>query len=99
MIKLLLTGSNGFLGTYFTENYSAKYNIKTFSFLKDNFKELNLEGINTVLHLSALVHQMGGASAEEYEKVNVTQTVDLAKKVKVSGVKHIKYNSFKTKRQ
>ena len=93
MIKLLLTGSNGFLGTYFTENYSAKYNIKTFSFLKDNFKELNLEGINTVLHLSALVHQMGGASAEEYEKVNVTQTVDLAKKVKVSGVKHFIFMS------
>jgi UDP-glucose 4-epimerase len=36
---------------------------------------------------------MGGASEEEYEKVNVTQTINLAKKAKNSFVKHFIFMS------
>ncbi|MBT5491155.1 NAD-dependent epimerase/dehydratase family protein, partial [bacterium] len=93
MKNILLTGSNGFVGSYFIDNYKDKYNINTFSFLNDDFKDLNLSKINTIIHLSALVHQMGGASKEEYEKVNVRQTIDLAKKAKSSGVKHFIFMS------
>ena len=82
-MNLLLTGSNGFLGSYFIDKYSSIYNISKFSFLNDSFEDLNLKDINTIVHLSALVHQMGGASAEEYERVNVTQTLELAKKQKL----------------
>jgi len=64
MKNVLLTGASGFIGSYFKNNYSKKYNIKTFSFLNDNLKELNLSNIDTIIHLSALVHQMGGASKE-----------------------------------
>ena len=93
MKNILLTGSNGFVGSYFKDNYNEKYNIDTFSFLNDKLEELNLSNINTIIHLSALVHQMGGASKEEYEKVNVIQTIDLAKKAKNSGVKHFIFMS------
>ena len=93
MIKLLITGSNGFVGNYFIKDYTSKYNIKTFSFLKDDFNKLDLKDIEIVFHLSALVHQMGGASAEEYEKVNVTQTLELAIKAKESGVKQFIFMS------
>lgn len=101
MKKILLTGSTGFLGSYFINKYSAKYSIKTFSFLKDapkgisvgHFNALNIKGIDAVIHLSALVHQLGGASTEEYERVNVTQTLDLAKKAKTSGVKQFLFMS------
>lgn len=92
-MNILLTGSSGFLGTYFLQNYSSKYTMKTFSFLQDNFQTLDIENINTVIHLSALVHQMGGASVEEYEKINVTQTLLLAKKAKESGVSHFIFMS------
>ncbi len=87
-MDILLTGSNGFVGSYFKNNYSKKYNIKEFSFLNDDFKKLDLSNMDTVIHLSALVHQMGGATKKEYEKINVTQTLDLAKKAKDNGVKH-----------
>ncbi len=46
-----------------------------------------------VFHLSALVHQMGGASVSEYERVNVAQTLELAQKAKKSGAKHFVFMS------
>lgn len=92
-MKLLLTGSNGFVGSYFLEKYSDKYEIKKFSFLNDNFEELRLDDIDVVIHLSAFVHQMGGASFEVYEKINVIQTVELAQKAKRAGVKQFLFMS------
>ena len=87
-MNILLTGANGFIGKYFRKQYAPQYNIKTFSFLHDNFASLHVEGIDVVIHLSALVHQMGGASIKAYEKVNVKQTLELARKAKESGVGH-----------
>ena len=93
MKKLLITGSNGFVGKYFINKYKNKYDIKTFSFLKDDINSLDCSDVDVVFHLSALVHQMAGASASEYERVNVTQTLELAKKAKESGVKHFVFMS------
>jgi len=93
MKKLLITGSNGFVGKYFINKYKNKYDIRTFSFLKDDINTLDCNTIDIVFHLSALVHQMGGASCEEYERVNVIQTLELAKKAKESGVKHFVFMS------
>ena len=92
-MKLLITGSNGFVGSYFINKYKNKYKIKTFSFLKDDINSLDCKDVDIVFHLSALVHQMGGASAEEYEKINVTQTLELAQKVKELRVKHFVFMS------
>ncbi len=100
MKTLLLTGSSGFVGSYFVNKYMNKYKIKKFSFLKDDLNSLDCDDItkeskafDVVLHLSALVHQMAGASSKEYEKVNVIQTLELARKVKESGVGHFIFMS------
>ncbi len=92
-MKLLLTGSSGFIGSYFQDNYSDRYDIKTFSFLKDDLENLDLTQIDVVIHLSALVHQMGGAVKEEYWRVNVDQALALAQKARQSGVKQFVFMS------
>ena len=93
MSNILLTGSNGFIGGYFKEHYSHLHEITTFSFLNESLDTLDFKAIDVVVHLSALVHQMGGASKEEYEHVNITQTLELAEKAKESGVKHFIFMS------
>lgn len=93
MKKLLLTGSNGFIGSYFIKDYAQKYDLAAFSFLKDDFESLHVKGIDVILHLSALVHQMGGAGAEEYERVNVANTLKIAQKAKEGGVGHFVFMS------
>ena len=93
MKKLLITGSSGFVGKYFIKKYKDNYEIKNFSFLKDDINSLDCSDVDVVFHLSALVHQMGGASCEEYERVNVTQTLELAKKAKENGVKQFVFMS------
>lgn len=93
MKKLLLTGARGFIGSYFQKEYAHKYTIQTFSFLKDDIETLHVKDVETVIHLSALVHQMGGASDEAYERVNVEQTVQLARKAKESCAKQFIFMS------
>lgn len=92
-MKILLTGSNGFIGGYFCETYNKNYKIETFSFRTDDFNTLSLEQTEVVVHLSALVHQMGGASKEEYYRVNYSNTLSLAKKAKIGGVKQFIFMS------
>ncbi len=93
MKKILITGANGFVGKSFIDMYKTNFDIKKFSFLRDDFNSLNLSNIDTVLHLSALVHQEKYIEKELYEKVNITQSVDLAKKAKADGIKQFIYMS------
>lgn len=93
MKKIVLTGASGFVGSYFVKNFSDKFKIKTFSFRRDDFATLDMNGIDTVVHLSAIVHQMKETGYDVYEDVNVFQSISLAKKAKSSGVKQFVYMS------
>ena len=92
-MKILLTGAKGFIGSYFQEHYKDQYDIQTFSFQNDELDSLDLSGFESIIHLSALVHQMGGADEEEYERINVGNTIALAQKAKQSGVKQFIFMS------
>jgi nucleoside-diphosphate-sugar epimerase len=87
MKNILLTGANGYLGSSFINQYRNKYKFEKFSLLTQKLKHVNFEGINTILHCAALVHQKTEHSYEKYQEINVEYPVKLAKLAKQNGVK------------
>jgi UDP-glucose 4-epimerase len=85
--KILITGSSGFVGTNFIK-MSPGYEICEIDLLIQKVDEINFSGVDSVLHLAALVHKMKGASQEQYFKVNRDLAFEMAKRAKDRGVKH-----------
>ncbi|MGL5988357.1 NAD-dependent epimerase/dehydratase family protein [Cetobacterium sp.] len=90
---LLITGASGFIGSNFIKKYEHEYNIIKTCLIEKTPEELDLTGVDTVLHLAALVHQMKGAPEKKYYEVNTELTKRLAVKAKAAGVKHFVFYS------
>ncbi|MDD5052221.1 MAG: NAD-dependent epimerase/dehydratase family protein [Sulfuricurvum sp.] len=92
-MKILLTGASGFIGKHIQKEFT-KHHIIPISLQKVSIETLSFAQVDTIIHLSALVHQMTMPDdANAYEKINVTQTLELAKSAKASGVKHFIFMS------
>lgn len=86
--KILVTGSTGFVGGRFIQDFKDTYNIKTVNLRTTRPQDIDFSGIEAVVHCAALVHQMKGAPDEEYFRVNRDLTVELAKEARRQGVEH-----------
>ncbi|MBN1163190.1 MAG: NAD-dependent epimerase/dehydratase family protein [Candidatus Krumholzibacteriota bacterium] len=91
MKKIMVTGARGYIGSKFIKKYKDKFIFEPLSLSAGDSP--NFDGINTVLHLSALVHQTGELPDELYFKINTEQTESLAKKAKDAGVGHFVFFS------
>jgi UDP-glucose 4-epimerase len=92
-MKILLTGSSGYVGKSFMNLYKNKYTFKTFSLQKHDLENIDFEGIKTVLHCAALVHQKKEYSYEKYYEINAEYPLRLAKEAKACGVKQFVFMS------
>lgn len=90
---LMITGASGFIGSNFIERYKEEYNIIPVDLIKEKPEDLNYKGVDCILHLAALVHQMKGAPREKYFEVNTELTRRIAESAKKSGVKHFIFYS------
>lgn len=90
---LMITGASGFVGTNFIENYKDDFNIIPVCLIENKPEDLDYKGVDCILHLAALVHQMNGAPEEKYFEVNTELTKRLANRAKESGVGHFVFYS------
>lgn len=90
---LMITGASGFIGSNFIKKYESEYNIVPVCLIENKPEDLDYTGVDTILHLAALVHQMKGAPEEKYFEVNTDLTRRLATAAKNKGVKHFVFYS------
>ncbi len=90
---LMITGASGFIGSNFIKKYGKEYNIIPVCLINNKPEDLDYTGVDTILHLAALVHQMKGAPEEKYYEVNTELTRRLATTAKEKGVKHFVFYS------
>ncbi|MCG3713212.1 NAD-dependent epimerase/dehydratase family protein [Aliarcobacter butzleri] len=93
MKKLLITGSTGYLGNSFINQFGNKYTFEKFSLLNQKIEDIKLDNIDAILHCAALVHQKVELSYEKYHEINVEYPVKLAKIAKQNGVKQFVFIS------
>lgn len=90
---LMITGASGFIGSNFIKRYKVEYNIIPVDLIKEKPEDLNYKGVDCILHLAALVHQMKGAPREKYFEINTELTRRIAESAKKAGVKHFVFYS------
>ena len=90
---IVVTGASGFIGTGFIKRYSSHHKVKTVKLREQVIENIDFKDVDTILHLSALVHQMNNVDDSLYFKINRDTTLELAKHAKNAGVKHFVFMS------
>lgn len=88
MKKILITGTNSYIGTSLNRwlsKYPDIYSVDSISIRNDHWKELNFTGYDVIYHTAAIVHTKE-KDTTKYFKVNRDLTVELAEKAKNEGV-------------
>jgi nucleoside-diphosphate-sugar epimerase len=85
-VKVLITGSNGFIGRHLSEK------LKNFKVIKPDRSDWNsqLKNIDCVIHLAGRAHVLNKntkTSLKEYRDINVKKTLNFAKKAALAGAK------------
>jgi len=92
-MNIIVTGSNGYIGSNFIDAFKDKHIFSKFSLQRNSLKHLHIDNIDTILHCAALVHQKNKVYDEQYYEINTKYPVELAKKAKECGVKQFVFIS------
>lgn len=86
MKKILITGTNSFVGSNFILN--SKYeNVEEISLFENKPCDIDFSKYEVVIHLVAIVHQTKRIPESEYFRVNKDLCLEVAKHAKHTGVK------------
>ena len=93
MKTVLVTGASGFVGQHFCVNDNDRYIIKTVSLQNIKVKDLDLSGVDVILHLAGIAHRMEKTDDSLYYEVNYKLTQELAEGAKAAKVGHFLFVS------
>ena len=95
MKKILITGSNSYIGTSFeawVSQWPDEYQVDTIDMINIDLKSLSFCGYDTILHVAAIVHVKENTQ-KKYFEINRNLAVEVAKKAKKEGVKQFVFMS------
>lgn len=88
MKKILITGTNSYIGTSFEKwvsKWPDKYKVNSIDVKTDEWKTKSFKGYDVVFHVAAIVH-VNENDIDKYFRVNRDLTIEIAKKAKHEGV-------------
>lgn len=89
-MRILITGKNSYIGNSFKNFLKDKpqYQVDEISVRDENWKNLPFQNYDIIIHLAALVHKNErNYSLNDYHKVNIDLTINIAKKAIEEDVK------------
>src|SRR5450759_4076326 len=86
MIRILITGTNSFVGKNFLK-YSTFKDVDEIYLFENKPCEIDFSKYDVVIHLVAIVHQTKRIPEEEYFRVNKDLCLEVAKHAKDAGIK------------
>ena len=101
MKKVLITGSNSFIGTsfeqYASEYYPSDFTIDTIDMIDGTWREADFSQYDVVFHVAGIAHSDTGKATEEtkarYYSINTDLAIETAKKAKKDGVRQFVFMS------
>lgn len=95
--KILITGSNSFIGKSFVRwcsQYPDRYSFESVNLKDDSWKEKTFSVYDVIVHVAGLAHVSKDPKMEDlYYKVNRDLAIETAKKAKDEGVKQFIFMS------
>lgn len=91
MKRILITGSNSYIGTNverYLSQYSDSYFVQTVNVKNNQWKNMDFSSIDVILHVAGIAHvKESKINAHLYYDVNEKLAIDIAEKAKSEGVK------------
>jgi UDP-glucose 4-epimerase len=92
-LKVAVTGASGFVGRRFIDYNKDRYDILPLSLRDRKISDIDLSGVDVILHLAGKAHQMHPVADQLYYEVNYGLTKELAESAKAQNVPHFIYMS------
>ncbi len=91
--KVAVSGATGFVGRRFLSFNAGKNHIIPLSLRGQIVENLELEGMDTIIHLAGKVHEKSSVPDSAYFEINYELTRRLAERARECGVPHFVYLS------
>ena len=92
-MKIIVTGSNGFVGKRFMEFNKDRYELVPVSLRSGNIEHVDFSGVDAIVHLAGKAHDMKLKDEQVYFQINYELAKALADKAKQHSVPHFIYVS------